>query len=313
MVRPLIHIGYHKTGTTWLQRCLFCRADLGFVPLDEHRDIHQQIVFPHPLDYDPQRCRQYFQVRFEPIASQGKLPVLSAERLCGNPHSGGYDSKEIADRLAATFPEARILIVLREQKSIILSTYKQYVRAGGSASIRQYLCPPERGRSRVPMFDFDHFKYDRLLSHYQRLFGKENVLAMPYEWFSNEPRDYVARIVSFAGLQVPDALLNDLPFQKKENEGLSGLAVALKRRLNPVVQEDRLNPVPWFPLTKAERLLRRTVGAVDRIVPRRIAQALEARLRAVVCEQVGDRYKHSNARTGELIGMALDRFGYDLP
>lgn len=313
MLRPLIHIGYHKTGTTWLQRCLFARADLGFVALDEHADIHEKLVFPHPLDFDATACRAAFQARFDEIAAQGKVPVLSAERLCGNPHSGGYDSKEIADRLAAVVPEGRILIVLREQKSIILSTYKQYVRAGGTAPIRHYLFPPERGRSRVPMFDFEHFKYHRLIGYYQRLFGRENVLILPFELFRRTPREFAERILRFADLACDDAILDALPYSAKENEGLSGFAVALKRRLNPLVQQDRLNPHAWFPIRKAESLLKRYVGAFDAWVPRSLSGAMEARLRAVVCEAVGDRYKESNARTSELTGLPLAELGYDLP
>lgn len=312
MMRPLLHIGYHKTGTTWLQRSLFARRDLGFVALEEHADIHERIVLPHPLDFDAAACRAHFQPRFKEIADQGKIPVLSAERLCGNPHSGGYDSKEIADRLAAVVPEGRVLIVLREQRSIILSTYKQYVRAGGTAPIRQYLFPPERGRSRVPMFDFEHFKYHRLIAYYQRLFGRENVLVLPFETFRQAPREFAARILSFAGVRCDEAILDTLPFGEKENEGLSGFAVALKRRLNPLVQRDRLNPQVWFPLRKAEHFLKRYVGAVDAWVPGSLSRALERRLRAVVCEAVGDRYKESNARTSQLTGLPLADLGYDL-
>lgn len=313
MIRPLIHIGYHKTGTTWLQRSLFARADLGFVAFDEHADIYERIVRPHPFDFDPSACRAHFQPRLQEIIGRGQVPVLSAERLCGNPHSGGYDSKEIADRLAAVFPEGRVLIVLREQRSIILSTYKQYVRAGGTASIRQYLFPPERGRSRVPMFDFEHFKYDRLVSYYQFRFGQDNVLVLPFELFRRTPREFASRILSFAGVACNDAVLDSLPFGEKENEGLSGFAVALKRRLNPLVQQDRLNPGAWFPIHKAERFLKRYVGAVDSWVPRSVSGHLEGRMRAVVCDAVGNRYKESNARTSELIGMPLAEFGYDVP
>jgi len=49
------------------------------------------------------------------------VPVLSAERLSGNPDSGGYDSVHVAEYLAATFPEARVLIVIREQADMLVS------------------------------------------------------------------------------------------------------------------------------------------------------------------------------------------------
>ena len=61
--------------------------------------------------------------------------MVSFPRLSGHPYSGGYDSRMIADRVAEVFPEARILIVIREQRSMIVSTYKQYVNAGGEARL----------------------------------------------------------------------------------------------------------------------------------------------------------------------------------
>ena len=57
------------------------------------------------------------------MKDEAKVPVISHERLSGYPHSGGHDSKEIAHRLAAVFPNAKVVIVIREQKSMILSNY----------------------------------------------------------------------------------------------------------------------------------------------------------------------------------------------
>lgn len=64
-------------------------------------------------------------------AESDSTPVLSAERLSGNPHSGGYDSLQTAKRLHRLFPQAKVLVVVREQTEEILSCYNQYVRAGG--------------------------------------------------------------------------------------------------------------------------------------------------------------------------------------
>jgi hypothetical protein len=53
--------------------------------------------------------------------------VITDERLSGNPQSGGYDSRELADKTPRTFPDSKMLIVVREQTAIIYSSYKQYV------------------------------------------------------------------------------------------------------------------------------------------------------------------------------------------
>jgi hypothetical protein len=83
----------------------------------------------------------------------------------------------IADRLRALFSDARILICIREQKKVILSCYNQYIKKGGAISISSYLNVSDR--TRVPLFDFRHFMYHRLISYYQQIFGRDRVLVLP--------------------------------------------------------------------------------------------------------------------------------------
>src|SRR5215218_14466 len=112
-MRPLLHIGYHKTGTTFLQRRVF--PEPGFSLVAGAKALRPAFVVGDPFGFDPMLVRETFRPAIEKVRERDLVPVLSAERLSGNPHSGGYDSKQIAERLAATFPEARVLIVIREQ------------------------------------------------------------------------------------------------------------------------------------------------------------------------------------------------------
>jgi hypothetical protein len=73
---------------------------------------------------------------FERCERGGLIPMVSSERLSGNPHSGGYDSAVLAERLHQVFPGARVLVMIREQRSMILSSWAQYVRVGGACLLR---------------------------------------------------------------------------------------------------------------------------------------------------------------------------------
>ena len=75
-----------------------------------------------------------------------RVPVISYERLSGNPHAGRFDARTIADRIKAAFPKARIFCVIREQNDMILSTYFQYLKIGGTDSVRDYLTRSYDGR-----------------------------------------------------------------------------------------------------------------------------------------------------------------------
>lgn len=311
MSAPLIHIGYHKTGSSWLQKFVFRRADAGFGALGKTFDspLKQLLVIPNPLDFDPEAVCTALVPQLERIEAKGLRGVVSSERLAGHPFSGGYDSKELATRLQRVFPAGRVLIVIREQRAVILSSYKQYVKAGGPASLTDYLNPPERGRERVPMFDFGHYAYDRLIALYQELFAPDRVRVALYEQLAGDPRAFVEGIAEFAGVAVAPEVLAALPAERP-NLASRGSAVALRRRSNQLFRRTDINPAPLLGATALERPADRVVGAIDRLAPGALARTLDGRLRDLVALEVGERYRESNRRTALLTGLDLAAAGY---
>jgi len=245
--------------------------------------------------------------------AEGLVPVLSVPRLSGHPYSGGYDSKEIADRLKQVFPVARVLIVIREQRSIVLSVYKQFVKAGGPAGPQAFLFPATKRGWRVPGFDYRHFAYDRLIAYYQSLFGRENVLVLLYEDFVADGRSFVQAIAQFADRTVRDEVLDGMPFTRRSNEASSALMIELSRPLNRFDRRSDVNPTPLFHSRAVSRFARH-VRASSPTAPgaRSLATREETKLRRLVDEAVGDRYVESNRRTTELTGLDLAAAGWTL-
>lgn len=302
-MRPLVHIGYHKTGTTWLQKNVFVDEGIGFSLVAGPLPVRFWFIGINAFDFDPARVRLRFRRAMKEAGEQNLVPVFSHERLSGSPYAGGHDSKASADRLAATFPEARILITIREQKSMILSVYKQYLRWGGAASFWQFLNVVS-GEGRAPVFRYDFFEYHRLIGHYRDLFGAENVLAQPYELLRARPADFLGGITGF--LDLPDAE----PPSSQSNISPSALSLALKRRANRFLVRDALNPAPLLERPGVNRTLHRACRRFDELAPADLLKKHELRWRDFVEQQVGDRYVESNALTSELIGMNLKDFGY---
>lgn len=304
----LLHIGYHKTGTTWLQKSVFEDRSSQSPFLQPWNAVTiDELVMPHTLHFDPEKARGAFAAGFEAARSAGRLPVLSAERLSGNPHSGGYDSAELARRLALVFPEARILMVVREQVAAILSGYRQYVMVGGPCSLRRYLEPPAAGRARVPWFRFEHFEYDRLVSHYRMLFGPDNVLVLTHEQLVEDPVQFVDRIYAHAGLTRP---ANRGVSSERLNSSASDLVLALKRPINNLFVRDSLNPGGLIDSQRFSRRLQVAARLLDRTVPRSLRHRLHARSLRIVRNAVGDRYAASNRRLTALINTDLGALGY---
>jgi hypothetical protein len=310
---PLLHIGFHKTGTSWLQRHAFRSEALGFATAGSEERIKERLVAPHDLDFDPAACRAVFAPRIEKALAAGLVPVLSAERLCGDMTHGGYDSARLASRLASVWPDGRVLIVIREQRQMVFSSYSQYVKMGGLLDLEAYLHrPPLRSPHPWP-FVLAHLQYDRLIAHYRQLFGEANVLVLPYELFRHEPDDFVRRLSSFAGARSAPGAIESLPFDRVVNVGEPAAALPITRRANFFLRR-RLNP--WAPLdakTRVGRSLSKGIVRVARTLPRALDARVERQMQAAIAEAVGRRYRESNARTSELIGLDLAQYGYDVP
>lgn len=314
--RVLVHVGYPKTASSWLQRFVFENSRTGFRPLfgsdsAMRREALEHFVRPGPFTFDADLCAKRFHPAVRDAEALGGVPVLSYERLAGTPHSGGHDSRDIADRLHAVLPGARVLMVVREQRSMIQSAYRQYVRNGAVGSIGAYLDPPRDGR--LPGFCFEFFEYHRLYGHYAKRFGSTNVLVLPYELFTRSPREFASRCFAFAGVTSGD-VLDTLPYRTSENQGFSSPALFVKRLLSRIVaRPDTLNPhVPIAVSRRHELALERLLVGLGRAVPRRVTRAMDGSLGERIAAVVGDRYRTSNHILAEAASVDLRPFGYDL-
>lgn len=321
MPSPLIHIGLHKTGTSWLQVHLFGNPGSGFwnAAPDTQKKRKSRAKFGSYFfyrapggnvlledDFDVEATRAALGVDRVP---EGRCLFVSNERLSGHPMSNGIDRSWICDRLHATIPGARVLMVVREQRSMILSSYMQYLKYGGPRSIEGFLAP--QNDTRVPSLDLRYWDYDRLAETYIRRFGRDNVLVLPFEMLRKDPQGFVARICGFAGVAPPQAL----PGTQRENASQDYFTGTALRLLSPLIRSSRGNGF-------APALFGRRVGQAVHLglqkylgflVPRALNEHVKRRLQARVEAAVGTSYQASNRRLEELTGLDLRPYGYALP
>jgi hypothetical protein len=251
MPRHLIHVGFPKCASTALQGWF---------------DAHPGIAFA----YD--RLAGYesavgFARRTAVTGSERDVVVTSCEDFV-IPLSDFRPSVDVVEqrrrvcvRLRALFPDAVVLIVTRGFRGLLASTYAHYVRNGGTLGRSQLF-----GHNDEHDIEYgveDYFDYDAVITLYERVFGPERVLVMPYELLRDDAR-------AFAG-ELEDRL--DIP--------RSGRCPA---RLNIAVSPAELNWYPRFtrlayragaPLGRyGQRIVDRYLGALDRLAFRRVAEAL---------------------------------------
>lgn len=298
----LIHVGYPKTASTWLQEQLFARGDTGLTPVADASTIKRLLAKPHSLWYDPEAVRRALQPRIDEALRQQRVPVLSYELLVGHPVAGGYGSAEIAVRLKDLWPDARIFIAIREQHQMLLSLYAEYATNSGPLSLRKYLDPP--GGNRQPVFDLRYLEFHRLIEHYQRLFGADRVLVLPYEAFAQDPLAFCNRLLEFAGCP-PVAEVNG----QRVRASRGAATITIRSILNRFVFADADNYAAFIRLPLLKGLLDR----LDRWWPDRLQRYCKRRMQQIIAARVQSFFAASNRRTSQLIGVDLAAYGYSMP
>lgn len=230
---------------------------------------------------------------------------MSHERLSGYPPSGGYDRKLIADRLAATFPEARILIVIREQVSVIASMYSQYITDGGHLPLRRFLSTPEPGLGRMPGFRWSFYEFDLLIGYYRQMFGQDRVLVLPFELLLQDPQEFASSIMGFMGLS-PKPLARRGSVNRRRPVPMQ----TVQRHVNRLLTRNELSNSGLVGIPNLSRRFARLRPFFEAMTPATVDAWLNQRRNAELMGLIGDHYAQSNRRTSALIGIDLSALGY---
>lgn len=237
-----IHIGYHKTATTWLQRLIFPNH-----PEIDYWNIYTQpyawvmdVGSSHDFDFDPQR--------FKELSSQLKADSLNGNNLIswegfvGDPFTGAITSHRNANRLQLIFPNAKIIVGIRNQFDMVASLYRQYVHEGGACSFSAFLKQSNK-RTRIH-FSLDYMRFDRLITYYASLFGRDSIFVYTYEELKQSPNDVLGGLFSF--LEVSSISFDDHIYKNQVNRGMSRPSIHIMRLTNRLIGST-INSTPVIP------------------------------------------------------------------
>lgn len=316
ITNPLIHIGYHKTGTTWLQNKLFhsgnehfeilSRKKSGPCSLAEKFYMDDNEYLLSPFDFNDSVIKAEIHDIIENSKEFiDKIPVLSHERLSGNPHVSGFDSRIIADRLYRIFPNGKIFLVIREQKSFIISSYFQYLFAGGTNSLEEYLNENYDGRK--PGFSPNYVAFNDLINYYIHLFGKSNVLVLPYEMFSTNSKLFLKQIGDFIGKEIK---VNENDFNTVINKKKNLFIKYKLRKLNVFIKSTSLNNYSFLH-SKVSLFLSLSFAFILKLfTPKSYEKNIKKRLYEKVKISLGDKYENDNKELAQIINIDLSEYGY---
>ena len=177
-----IHIGYHKTASSYLQLNYFKRIDQICVLNEDISILQKKLWFYNNFVKSSKENfnKELIIKKIKDALSISKnmnirnsINCISDENLSGDIYTGN-NSKLLMNRIHLIFGETKILIVLRNQIDWLLSAYGNFVLHKGKLSFKKW-------------FNFygellcEKLTFSNLISEYINLFGQKNINVLTYE------------------------------------------------------------------------------------------------------------------------------------
>ncbi len=191
-----IHIGMQKTGTTYLQNEVFPK-------------LKNVYYFSRPRDV------------FRADSEKEKKYLVSHEAFSGYPHHidridyGVDDRYRIANRLNKVYPNAKIILGIREKDDWFKSLFRQYAKMKGGAELRDF---EER-------FDEGFLDYEGYIAYLEDLFS--DVYVYHFETLKEDHEEFVKGICDFMDVELPH--VENVIYNKHIDPGKLEILHALKR------------------------------------------------------------------------------------
>lgn len=256
MAGHLIHVGYPKTGSTFLQRWFSAHPQLAHVPggIAGHADAFG--IARAAVSRDPA-------IRFR-VTSHEELTVPNHEaghhglRTFTDGGAPGDAQLRVCALLVGLFPTAHVLVVTRGYRAMWLSAYSEYVRFGGTM--------PLGGVDGAGGGPRDWWNYDGVIGAYDAAFPGR-VIVLPYELLRDDAGAFLRAIEERLGLDhhppEPERVHPSLsPVELRWYPRLTRLALAL-----PLPRRVRRRALDRYArLVRANRL-GRLVALLQRLAP----------------------------------------------
>ncbi len=177
-----IHVGYHKTASSFLQLNYFNKIDNLCVLNEEIPTLQKDLWFyknfvnvgenEFNLEKMTSQLRNAIQLSNQ-MNKKKTVKCISEENLSGDIYTG-ENALILMKRIYQIFGKTKILIVLRNQLDWLLSAYGNYVLHKGNLTLEKWL--KRYGRDLLSKINYSY-----LLEEYAKLFGFHNINIIPYE------------------------------------------------------------------------------------------------------------------------------------
>ena len=213
----------------------------------------------------------------------------------------------MANRIFQSASDAEIVIFLRNQSTMLVSQYHQYIKRGGTSNFLNYINPKNSNPFISPRFSFDNLFYHKLVDYYINLFGRHKVHIFLYEEFKENNKLFAEKFCKDLNL---DLDINKVPLYSKLNSK-DNLNLLNCIRFFNLFQSNAIVPkhvLVDFPLIAnfgkkwARKLFKTKKEDFSYSISTLSSHSIE--------ERVENIYRESNRKLSDLISIDLQKFGY---
>lgn len=205
----IIHIGFPKTATTWLQKNFFPKIQNFeyFLP----RVSNVEIIGVDPMDplYNPSKWKEKDNI------------IISNENFLGIGRISGFIRLGLAYRLKEIFPEGQIIIFIRNQIDLIASEYSWSIKnAGCTLSPRKFIRYKDPLPNNIFTYKPHHLMFDQVIGLYKKLFGDDHVHVFLYEDLKENPKEFINNFSEELGFEINLEPVDFNPINTRLRKGL---------------------------------------------------------------------------------------------
>ncbi len=299
-----IHIGFSKCASTYVRALL--RGDPGVFL------VFKSGYFTPFLNRDMDFAA--YQALFQ--AGRDKVCVESDEHLTlpgYHPEIGVRTTtirefEEVAERIMRELPRVKLLMIIRNQASLIVSRYSEYLISGGSLGFRRFV-DTLMGDGSSPNTYFQNY-YLQIIRILEARFPKPNLLVLLQEEMRADTTAVAAGISRFLGLPHPLALRKGM---LSERQSLSYAGMKVLRTINRLlVRRSSVAGAP--PDTHVPAFLYRNISRVVRGIDYYLLAPFSPKASRVLTgddrHRILAHFRQDNERLQSHLGRSLDGLGY---
>jgi hypothetical protein len=309
-MKVFLHIGYPKNASTSLETFLFPSIPNSYYVGRRYRgessysspeveEVMENIVMQDSTLFSLEYSKEIIYKDIELNSNESENIIVSSESFTNNVIDRGV----IAERLYAIFPNAKILLIIREQLSSLLSMYSFLVTEQGGninlsygkpsvKSFNQWILSQEEFKHRSY---YETLKYYNLIKYYKKLFNN-NITVLIYEELIHEPDLFAQKLADYLEIDCTAEFKEKL--LKRTNKSMYGIKLIYFKFRNTI----------WFKIFGFKYIPARTIANYFGIGK----ESKKTNINPILRKKLLDLYQIDNRKLQDVFGISISKYNYSL-